>query len=168
MGQSRTLFQLCNSYCVADYCINCSISVYGGYGEAIQLCVFNDLRLFLPAIVSLCVIHTIPVNANELERLKKRFMKLDRYVTITETVLISRVHLAHCIMLVMVLGRLTEKNFSKFLKSRTIRLQGAWSLFSTKSRRHDDYPLHPFSWVSIQWRRNCRLPRIRWRAECIQ
>jgi hypothetical protein len=67
-----------------------SITVHGGHGEAVQLYVV-DACISHPSsdsyLVRLCV-----VNANELERLKKRFMKLDRYVrhTIPECPLPSR------------------------------------------------------------------------------
>jgi len=56
-----------------------SIAVYGRHGEAIQLCVDAISHSFLSwstNTVSSCSV--CAVNASELERLKKRFMKLDR------------------------------------------------------------------------------------------
>lgn len=52
----------------------CSVSVYGGHAEAVQLCVQKPCALMRGP-------YGMPiraVNASELERLKKRFMKLDR------------------------------------------------------------------------------------------
>ena len=56
-----------------------SVAVYGGHGEAVKLCVdaiSHSSPLLSTNTVSSCLM--CAVNANELERLKKRFMKLDR------------------------------------------------------------------------------------------
>jgi hypothetical protein len=56
-----------------------SVAVYGRHGEAVKLCVdaiSHSSSLLSTNTVSSCLM--CAVNANELERLKKRFMKLDR------------------------------------------------------------------------------------------
>jgi len=56
-----------------------SVAVYGRHGEAVKLCVdaiSHSSPLLSTNAVSSCLM--CAVNANELERLKKRFMKLDR------------------------------------------------------------------------------------------
>ena len=61
-----------------------SITVYGRHGEAVQLCVRLVVSHTLPVpdrlhrALRVCYVCCGAVNASELERLKKRFMKLDR------------------------------------------------------------------------------------------
>lgn len=62
-----------------------SVSVYGGHGKTVQLCVLRGSpQNAYPRSQSLIWLTcSRPVNANELERLKKRFMKLDACVRVS-------------------------------------------------------------------------------------
>jgi hypothetical protein len=82
MGQSRSYHSAlsgCSKLTVMPALRVSSVAVYGGHGEAVKLCVdafSHSSSLLSTNTVSSCLM--CAVNAHELERLKKRFMKLDR------------------------------------------------------------------------------------------